>query len=100
MKKLSILLLACLTCTFLVQAQNLQPYTIGAETTGTVSEVKNKVRNALSENGIEVVGEYTPAGDANRLVPAITSPDLSMGTFMKIVSTPKDIKRLLETATK
>ena len=29
---------------------------------------------------------------------ALSFPDLTMGTFMKIVATPKDIKRILEEA--
>ncbi len=76
MKKSSILLLSFLATAFVVQAQDLQPYTIGAETTGSVSEVANKVKGALTQSGIEVVGEYMPAGDANRQVIAITSDDL------------------------
>ncbi|HFA49840.1 MAG TPA: hypothetical protein ENJ95_12605 [Bacteroidetes bacterium] len=76
MKKSFFLFLLCLTGTLVVQAQNLQPYTIGAETTGSVAEVSSKAKAALSANGIEVVGEYMPAGDADRKVIAITSSDL------------------------
>lgn len=60
----------------LIHAQNLKPYTIGAETTGSVSEVKTAVITALKANGITVIGQYTPANDNNRKLVAITSSDL------------------------
>ncbi len=60
----------------LIQAQNLKPYTIGAETTGSVADAKTKVIAALKTNGFSVVGQYTPASDANRSLIAITSSDL------------------------
>lgn len=75
MKKLILLFLVSCS-TLIVIGQNYKPYTIGAETTGSVSEVKSKVKSALTSNGIEVIGEYTPAGDSNRRLLAITSSDL------------------------
>ena len=76
MKKSAIIFLVCLTSSFIAQAQNLKPYTIGAETTGTVLAVKNKVRAALEANDISVIGEYNPVGDKDRYLLAIISPDL------------------------
>ena len=80
MKKLLFLSLLFLSSTLLIQtslqAQNLKPYTIGAETTGSVADVKTKVIDALKTNGISVIGQYTPASDQNRKLIAITSSDL------------------------
>ena len=76
MKKSALIFLVCLASSFFIQAQDLKPYTIGAETTGSVSDVKNKVKTALEANGINVIGEYTPAGDNARHLLAITSSDL------------------------
>ena len=76
MKKFSIISLLLFTAVFLVEAQELKPYTIGSETTGTIKEVTSKVKGALKANGIQVVGEYRPAEDATRSVLAITSSDL------------------------
>lgn len=59
-----------------VQAQNLKPYTIGAETSGSVSSVTTKAKAALESKGFEILGEYTPANDANRHVIVFTSSDL------------------------
>ncbi len=59
-----------------IQAQNLKPYTIGAETSGSVSDVTGKAKAALQSNGFEILGVYTPAKDANRRVIVITSPKL------------------------
>jgi uncharacterized protein (DUF302 family) len=76
MKKHSLTFLLFLTNIFFIHAQTLKPYTIGAETTGTVTQVSSQVKSALKGNGIEVVGEYTPAADKSRRVVAITSSDL------------------------
>ena len=76
MKKLLFLFLVVLSSSIIIQAQNLKPYTIGAETSGSLADVKAKVKTALQANGIDVIGGYTPASDANRWVFAITSSEL------------------------
>ncbi len=57
-------------------AQNLKPYTIGAEASGSVYEVKAKVKSALESNDFRVIGQYKPANDANRWLIAITCSEL------------------------
>jgi len=76
MKKLILFCFISFLGTAISQAQNLKPYTIGAETTGSISEVANKVKEKLKENGFSVLGEYQPAEDNNRWAIAITSSDL------------------------
>ncbi|HHB79529.1 MAG TPA: hypothetical protein ENK85_09890 [Saprospiraceae bacterium] len=76
MKKFLFVLFVALLGTLSIQAQNWKPYTIGAETSGTVSDVTGKTKAALESGGFEVLGIYTPAQDANRRVIAITSPKL------------------------
>lgn len=60
----------------LLQAQNLKPYTIGAKTSASISEVKTQVKSALEANGFEILGEYQPAKDNNRWMIAVSSDDL------------------------
>ena len=76
MKKLFFFFLPALLGSLTLASQNLKPYTIGAETTGSVSDVAGKVKASLQNNGIDVIGEYTPVNDANRRILAITSSDL------------------------
>lgn len=57
-------------------AQDLKPYTIGAETTGTINDAKSSVMDALGAAEIEVIGQYKPASDPNRWVIAITSQEI------------------------
>lgn len=76
MKKILTTLL-CLAISFNIAfAQTLKPYTIGAETTGTVAGVKVKVQSALESKGFIVLGQYQPANDANRWLIVVTSNDL------------------------
>lgn len=75
MKKLSLLFLL-LIGVWTLSAQSYKPYTIGAESSKSLSETKASVRAALKSEGIQVVGEYKPASDANRWVMAISSPEL------------------------
>ncbi len=74
-KVLSLLIFLALGSSLLI-AQTYKPYTIGAEDTGTISEVKAKVKTALEANNFTIVGEYKPAGDANRWLMVITCSEL------------------------
>ncbi len=69
-------LLLSLVGSVFIQAQNLKPYTVGAETTGDVSGVTTKTKSALKSGGFEILGVYTPAKDVNRRVIIVTSPKL------------------------
>lgn len=75
MKNVFVLLLLAASFNLAV-AQSYKPYTIGAETTGSVSAVKAKVKSALESNGFSVIGQYKPANDANRWLITITSSEL------------------------
>lgn len=59
-----------------LQAQKLKPYTIGAETSGSVADITTKTKAALKSGGFEILGLYTPANDANRRVIIITNSKL------------------------
>ncbi|MEE9372925.1 MAG: hypothetical protein V3V00_07700 [Saprospiraceae bacterium] len=55
----------------------MKPYTVGAYTTGTMTEVANNVENKLLANGFEVLGSYMPVKDNNRWVIVYTSQDIT-----------------------
>jgi hypothetical protein len=59
-----------------VSAQTYKPYIKAFETTESVSDVKGKVVTNLEQNGISVVGQYKPAGDANRWIIVFSAPEL------------------------
>lgn len=75
MKKLGIILLVFLPLQW-VMAQNLKPYIMGVESSASVATVKGQVKTNLTTNGIQVVGEYQPAADANRWIMVISSKEL------------------------
>ncbi|PLX32295.1 MAG: hypothetical protein C0600_03045 [Ignavibacteria bacterium] len=75
MRTLSILVLTiAVTCG--LQAQNLKPYLLGAEATGSMSEVKTTVDKQLKKHGLKILGSYMPANDSKRYVYAVSSSDL------------------------
>lgn len=76
MKNFILILLVSLASSYVAQAQRLQPYTIGAETTGSIAEVKSQVKASLKNAGFQISGEYKPAGDANRWLFVLTSQEL------------------------
>ena len=76
MKILYIFLTLSFTFPSLLLAQVLKPYTIGAETTGTIDDTKSLVINALKSGSFEIVGQYQPASDLDRWVIVITSKEL------------------------
>ncbi len=59
-----------------INAQDHKPYILAATSDGSLSEVSAIVKNKLSEAGLSVIGEYSPAKDSNRKVFIITSDDL------------------------
>ncbi|GET21475.1 MULTISPECIES: hypothetical protein [Prolixibacter] len=60
----------------LAVAQNLKPYILGVESAESVADLKGRVATNLEQNGIQVVGQYEPAADANRWLLVVTSPEL------------------------
>ena len=75
MRFTGIILLTFLSLQWAV-AQNLKPYILGVESTESVADLKGKVAANLEQNGIQIVGQYEPAADANRWLMVITSPEL------------------------
>lgn len=57
-------------------SQELKPYILGTESNESISVLKEKVETALTQNGMEVLGQYQPAGDENRWVIVFSSPEL------------------------
>lgn len=57
-------------------AQNLKPYILGAEFSGSVSDAKTALMESLKSNNLEVVGSYMPADDKNRYIIAFTCEEL------------------------
>ncbi len=62
---------------FQAQSQTLQPYILGASSSQSIPELKTAVSEALSDNGLKVVGSYMPAADKNRLVLIVTHTELT-----------------------
>jgi uncharacterized protein (DUF302 family) len=59
-----------------VIAQPLKPYILGSTSKQSMNEIKPLLRSALEQNGFKLVGEYTPVGDADRVVIVVTHPAL------------------------
>lgn len=62
---------------FQLNGQTLKPYVLGATSTQTINELKSEVSDALSTNGLKIVGSYMPAADKNRMVLIVSHPDLT-----------------------
>ena len=59
-----------------LNAQNLKPYILAATSDAPLEEISEVVKTNLTESGLEVIGDYSPANDSNRKVFVITSSDL------------------------
>ncbi len=75
-KSIIIGLLSLLITAFSLQAENLKPYILGAESDMNMSETITKLKANLKANNFKIVGEYTPANDKNRKVIVVTSDNL------------------------
>lgn len=62
---------------FQANAQELNPYILGASSSKSVTELKSIVSDALSGNGLKVVGSYMPASDKNRMVIIVSHSELT-----------------------
>lgn len=74
-KLLSIIFIILIVVTNL-PAQNLQPYILAATSDAALSEVSEAVKTNLIAAGLDVIGEYSPAKDNNRIVLIITCDEL------------------------
>jgi uncharacterized protein (DUF302 family) len=75
MRMTGMLLLIFLSCQWAL-AQNLRPYILGVRSNESIATLKEKVVSNLEENGLQVVGQYEPASDANRWLIVFTAPEL------------------------
>ncbi|MFC1784002.1 hypothetical protein ACFL0J_00050 [Candidatus Neomarinimicrobiota bacterium] len=60
-------------------AQNFKPYILAATSDAPLAEISELVKTNLTELGLEVIGEYSPANDSDRKVFIITSAELKNG---------------------
>ncbi len=63
-------------CQAMLSAQDHKPYILAATSDASISEVSIIVKNKLTESGLSVIGEYSPAKDSNRKVLIVTSDEL------------------------
>ncbi|MDH5367638.1 MAG: hypothetical protein OEW67_11655 [Cyclobacteriaceae bacterium] len=59
-----------------VNAQTLKPYIFGVSSTESIASLKTVVSEALSSNGLKIVGSYMPASDKNRLIIVVSHNQL------------------------
>jgi len=76
MKRLLVSLLILTCFTIISTAQVLSPYTLGATSDKEIKEAAALVKQKLTANGFQVLGEYAPAGDNDRWLIVITSESL------------------------
>jgi uncharacterized protein (DUF302 family) len=69
------LVLLSVVCLFST-AQVYFPYTLGATSDKSLKESTSIVKEKLKANGFQVLGEYAPAGDADRWLIVVTSDSL------------------------
>ena len=60
-----------------LNAQNLKPYILAATSDASLAEISDVVKTNLTDSEIEIIGEYSPANDSNRIVFVITSVELN-----------------------
>ena len=76
MKKGLTLLISLIFTLGNTNAQTLKPYWGGQMTETSFSEAQSIVREGIEAQGMEILGEYQPAHDANRWILVYTSSDL------------------------
>ena len=59
-----------------VDAQNLKPYVLGVVSNNPMEQFKTDMSSNLESEGLNVVGEYSPADDPDRWVVVISSDEL------------------------
>ena len=75
MKSIRLLILLLFSTTLLF-TQNLKPYILAIESSEPISALKGAIQTNLEAQGISVAGQYQPAGDNNRWILVVTSPEL------------------------
>lgn len=59
-----------------LSAQGYKPYTLALKSSSNISELIVSIENGLNSNGIDIIGNYSPADDASKMVLAITNMEL------------------------
>jgi hypothetical protein len=59
-----------------LHAQNLYPYVQAFKSTKNINELALQIKQALPKQGIDVLGSYQPADDANRFIIVVSSKEL------------------------
>jgi len=59
-----------------LNAQDLKPYILAATSDAPLEEISDIAKTNLTESGLEVIGEYSPANDSKRKVFVVTSFEL------------------------
>ncbi len=75
MKKYFILMILMISI-FALNAEKYDPYILGAVSDFSIMESVDLLKNSLLENGLDLVGEYSPANDESRYVLIVTSPEI------------------------
>jgi uncharacterized protein (DUF302 family) len=78
-----IIIVAVLFSVLMLRAENYKPYIMGAVSELPLSETIDLLKSSLVENGLELVGEYTPADDGTRYVLVVTSPEIKSAIAKK-----------------
>ncbi len=68
--------IALIALAWVIEGQDLKPYTIGAISNGNIQEAGEMVKLKLKDYDFEVIGSYNPVNDPNRLLIAFTSRDI------------------------
>lgn len=76
MKKVVFFLLILTVSALVSFAQELFPYTLGAKSSKGLKESASLVKEQLTANGFQILGEYSPADDTDRWLIVFTSESL------------------------
>ncbi len=59
-----------------LNAQVFKPYILAATSDASLAEISDLVKTNITESELEIIGDYSPANDSNRIVFVITSVEL------------------------
>ena len=82
MKKVIIAIMVLMVSVF-SYAKDIKPYVLGSVETKSISEVKAVLKAKLESNGLNILGEYQPANDANRWLIVVSSDELIKAVSQK-----------------
>ncbi len=59
-----------------LNAQTFKPYILAATSDESLTEISDIVKTNMTESGLEIIKEYSPVNDSNRMTFVITSVEL------------------------